>query len=242
MNYISRKKLKQEINKGAIKGQKKGLQSLMPEILVLLVFAVLVLNTMLFFSYYKYFTVKQNSMRPLLNNYENSNISDGVFVNVRAKFTVGDVVVINQGQNIIKRIIGMPGDKIAVTDRINDNNELEFVILRIAAGTLSPYTMEENYLSEEAKTTGMQTAYQEFVVLLSKTPYNKKTQVNDITYLVLGDNEVFYLGDNRKVSEDSSNHGAADISKVVGKVEIIVKKEQNMLYHILCYLLGFKKV
>ena len=51
---------------------------------------------------------------------------------------------------------------------------------------------------------------------------------------------LFYLGDNRGSSRDCSEYGPALKENIIGRVDIIVPRQQNMLFHIFEYLLGLK--
>ena len=130
--------------------------------------------------------VKQSSMEP--NFYEN----DYLFVS-KQSYTFsepkrGDVVVVHSSllrengdeKLLIKRIIGLPGDKIDISDgKVYINGE----------------ELVEDY-TKEGYTTG------------------------DVDGLVVPKDEVFCMGDNRRVSIDSRapEVGCIDMDAVVGKV------------------------
>lgn len=130
--------------------------------------------------------VKQSSMEP--NFYEN----DYLFVS-KQSYTFsepkrGDVVVVHSSllrengdeKLLIKRVIGLPGDKIDISDgKVYINGE----------------ELVEDY-TKEGYTTG------------------------DVDGLVVPENKVFCMGDNRRVSIDSRapEVGCIDMDEVVGKV------------------------
>lgn len=108
------------------------------------------------------------------------------------KFQSGDVVVFrypkNPSQFFIKRVIGLPGEKVEIKSGqilIYNQNNPEGKILD-----------ESAYLSKNVKTA---TALDDFVITLS-------------------DNEYFVMGDNRMYSSDSRVWGPVPSSDVMGKV------------------------
>lgn len=215
--------------------KQSSIWNLMPEIFLVCIFALLLVVSALFFSNHKYYQVNQTSMQPLFNNYQNPNIKDGVFVLVNSKVEVGDIIVVKFGESsIIKRLLATGGDKIAI---VEDANTQEYFVQRIKKGATAPYTLQEPYVKNPLN---MQIVYNSFQNLLENNP-NAQT-INGVTYLALQEDEIFYLGDNRGQSYDSSNYGPGKLDHVVGKVDVVIWQEQNVLFHILQYVFGFKSV
>jgi signal peptidase I len=216
----------------------KSFLTYLPEILLVVIFALVLCFSSLFFSSHKYYEVDQFSMQPLLNNYgTDSDTKDGVFVLADSKVEVGDIIVINyKDSTIIKRLIATGGDRIAIAKK-NTSTGVEYVVQRIAKGSVTPYVLVEPYLQ---KGLGMADTYTNFKNYLEQTA-NKET-INGVTYIVLEEDEIFYLGDNRGKSYDSSNYGPGKFEDIVGKVKVIVWKQQNMLFHIIQYVFGFREV
>lgn len=241
---IEQKKRMQLSDNQYFRQQKQaGLAKILPELLLFFVFFIVLIVSITFFANFKYYEIKQVSMQPLFNNYENSEISDGVFVRLGSSFEVGDVVVLHhQDSTLIKRVIATGGDKITIVKKQFSDRD-EYVVQRIAKGTTVPYALYEDYLKDDEE--GMRKTYNAFESFI-KNP-NLQTQTTEdsygtTTYLVLAEDEIFYLGDNRGNSLDSSKIGPAKNSDVVGKVEVVVWKEQNYLFNILAYMLGFKNI
>lgn len=202
-----------------------------------------------FFATYSYYTVQGPSMQPLLNNYTSqeliSGTSDGVYVNTTVKPMVGDIVVVHrpneQVKFVIKRLMAVGGDKIAIKEVVlADGITKRYEVLRIPKGNTTPYVVVENYVREENKVVGMKSVYENFQELMQTQP--NKQVIDNTVFLVLQEDEIFYMGDNRGNSRDCSEYGPVKAENLVGRVDIIVEKEQNMLFHIIQYLLGFKTI
>ncbi len=64
------------------------------------------------------------SMLPTLNNYEDHSKKDYVYINKFSSYSHGDIIVINNpeetdNKSVIKRVIAMEGDKIAIVKKNN---------------------------------------------------------------------------------------------------------------------------
>lgn len=112
----------------------------------------------------------------------------------------GDVVVIrypnDRTQFFIKRIIGLPGEKISI-----DNGQVVIVNDSAPAGV----TLQEEYLPSQGLTF----------------PHNTSL-VGGQKSIVLKSNEYFLMGDNRLASSDSRDWGPLPQSDIVGKVFVRV--------------------
>ncbi len=171
------------------------------------------------FSVVEPYRVPTGSMIPTLM------IGDYIFVNkmaygFRFPFTTfcpfgrsipkrGDVVVfkfpLDNQINYVKRIIGVPGDKIAITG--------ESVIRNGKVVTTAPYTgkySEEGYHYRSEGLRNYSVRYD------PDMPY--RTDFQEIT---LKENTYFVLGDNRDYSYDSRFWGTVKRDNILGRVELI---------------------
>lgn len=222
---------------------------ILPDLVLAGAFFLCLTMSVVFLLSYSYYTVQHTSMQPLLNNYTSeqlaNGVSDGVYINTRAKAEVGDVIVIKNQfdpnvDTVVKRLIALGGDKIAIRSVTLPNNSVRYDLLRIPKGNQTPYIMVENYVSEHIRVSGMERVYNNFNGYLENE--TNKEEINGVTYLVLEDDEIFYLGDNRGSSRDCSEYGPAKLENIIGRVDVIVPRQQNMLFHIFEYIFGFKNV
>lgn len=157
--------------------------------------------------------VTGTSMQPTYNKISGDK-HDLVYVNkYDNSLGYGDTVVIETaGGPIIKRIIGMTGDTFDVVFhdgeyKLEKNGEvLEEDYIYVTTSALVP-TYAKN---------GMNAMADRWVDLKD----THSDLFNAEGKLVVGENKVFALGDNRKVSLDSSTYGTFDMAQVSGKVEI----------------------
>ncbi|HEX7586416.1 MAG TPA: signal peptidase I [Patescibacteria group bacterium] len=182
-----------------------GIGGFLLEIIKVIILAFVIIVPIRVFLFQPFF-VQGASMEP---NFEDSNYlivnelgykKTSFDLNGKSLFTVdsfkklqgGDVVVFrypkNPSQFFIKRVIGLPGEKVEIKSGqilIYNQNNPEGKILD-----------ESAYLSKNVKTA---TALDDFVITLS-------------------DNEYFVMGDNRMYSSDSRVWGPVPSSDVMGKV------------------------
>lgn len=167
------------------------------------------------------------SMQPTLNaewSDKSTGKKDIVYVNKYDRdFEYGDIVVINAEEgrdHIIKRVIGVAGDEIDVV--IADNGEYKLEI--------NGKIIEEDYLKidysriESFEKDGNYMLYQKFHAMKINFPQLFQTRtVNGeiVEKLVVPEGEIFALGDNRHVSQDSTHYGTFEYSQIDGIVEEI---------------------
>lgn len=110
-----------------------------------------------------------------------------------------DIIVFEapEGKDYIKRVIGLPGDKIAYDqDTLYINGK--------------PY--KEPYLDEYKKS------------LVDGGPLTESFTLEDIAEInqeTVPEGHLFVLGDNRRYSKDSRHIGAVPMDKVLGKTDIV---------------------
>ncbi|MBQ9791348.1 MAG: signal peptidase I [Clostridia bacterium] len=194
---------------------------------------IIALIYLLFCNMYLVRMVDETSMQPLLN--ENGTDNDIVYVNKWYKeIAYGDIVVLEDEKSIIKRVLGLPGDTIDILPNPDKNNAL--MIYRNNEFIDEPYIkLDANQLDP----TGMYKAHLNFNAYKSEHP-EKLVEINGRLQYKLAENEIFLVGDNRHVSEDSIIKGAYDITKVIGIVDYIQQDNENNLGIMCDYIFTFE--
>lgn len=159
------------------------------------------------------------SMQPTLNAISVKK-SDTAYINKFDKdYKYGDIVVIEgNGKTIIKRVIGLEGDVIDVV-KVNGVYYME----RNGEVLQEDYILiEDSPLVPTYSQNGMDYMYHNhWLTLLEEKPELFIKDGENAGKLLVGENQIFVLGDNRRVSLDSSINGPYELSKVQGIVENI---------------------
>ena len=142
-------------------------------------------------------------------------IGDRIFVQLapRANPQRGDVIAfhypVDRSQTFIKRVIGMPGDRIRIADKVVYRNgvALQEPYIRHKAGY--PDSYRDNFPSAEAT-----------ALLLPAAEAMLKTNVVDGEVVVPADS-YFVLGDNRDNSLDSRYWGFVSFQDFIGKPVLV---------------------
>ncbi|MGN1227044.1 MAG: signal peptidase I [Christensenellales bacterium] len=158
------------------------------------------------------------SMYPTLNAGE---VDDVVAIKKGANFTYGDIVTAKSDRkdsegnyiSVIKRVIALEGDYVDVI--YNDEDEL---IIK-----LNSEELDEPYIQNKATKQDNPVAYLNWQEYKS-TVGSKYVEGQG---LLLGKDEVFLMGDNRIVSNDSTIMGPFKINDVQGKVDFKFSKGEN---------------
>ena len=112
-----------------------------------------------------------------------------------------------------------------------------------------PVLLEEEYLYAGITNPTLQNemlanniyTYQEFLTSPETAPklleYVHNGQI--VKLLPIAEDEVFILGDNRKVSQDSSSYGAVALSSIQGKVDYIFETTTPTILIALKQIFGF---
>ena len=188
--------------------------SFLLEMAILIIF-ILFIRTYVF----QLFRVSGPSMCPTLNQFETGcEYGNGEFIfvnefvyNFLDKPKRGEIVVFEDkdlGKNLIKRIIGIPGDKVEVTDG---------KVYRTNANSREKIQLQEPYLS--AKNQGMtRSSKKEFLV-----PEGK--------YLLFGDNRLESLDSRLCFAHGCNDHNSPfiDLEDIKGRAEFTIWPNQRKL-------------
>ena len=180
--------------------------------------------------------VKGYSMLPTLNStVESSDIAgDTIYANPHAEIALNDIVVASPSwhdQLIIKRLVGLPGNKIQIIDigetyelYVNDNL-LYSRNKYLEDGTIDYY--------------GTFLYYQNYISFLSNENFSSivKKPENAEPYIELGDDEYFLMGDNWGYTLDSLRMGPVSRKEIVSKTCLIIEYGKNITWETTQYIL-----
>lgn len=154
---------------------------------VLALFIVLVLRGFLLIP----LQVRGNSMKETLHQ------NDTLVMEKISRIKRFNIVVFTQadGSSLIKRVIGLPGEKIAVkNDRLYINDRY----------------VHESFLKEDKKED------------TSDIPFTSDFSLKELTGQVrLKKDEYFVMGDNRRLSKDSRTFGPIQAQEIIGKARFV---------------------
>lgn len=127
----------------------------------------------------------------------------------------GDVVVFrypgNETINYVKRVVGLPGDRIAIQNKKLVINEVEAEYWPLSNEIIRDLPANEYYSAFEEKALGSRR-------LVIKSRAN---QMEDFGPVVVPPGHIFVLGDNRDSSDDSRYWGAVPVRNLEGRVVMI---------------------
>jgi len=203
--------------------------------LLFLAFVLLTILSVAFSYIYTLSTVYGPSMQPTLNETGRDN-SDTVYINRESEIRHSDIIVIEkETYYVIKRVIALPGDTVDIIEDENWDGVNENLRYRVMLN--GELLDESSYLNFALDTTNLDDHYSSFSAY--KTLHISR--VNPDGSITIGANEIFIMGDNRKNSEDSSVNGPYDLSKMLGRVEIIIKYNTGVLEHYNQKIIGMIK-
>ncbi|RVU85650.1 signal peptidase I [Leucothrix sargassi] len=128
----------------------------------------------------------------------------------------GDIVVFSSeksGKRLIKRLVGLPGDTIQVT---NDQLVINGVYANYKKLPLNDPRIPEKAPDRDNGFYALESAadMDEHVVLIDPTKYN---EYRNIPPTVVPEDHYFFMGDNRDNSADSRTYGTSPRSELMGR-------------------------
>ena len=163
--------------------------------------------------------VRGYSMQPTLNvNVTNPDQNgDTIYINKVRSLERNDIVVANvkwwAKGSIIKRLVGMPGDKIEIRD------------LGPEYGLFVNESLVYNYEKNEITKTHFED-YIDFINHNNRygvdTTNNVGTTESGNKCIILNDDEYFLMGDNWEASDDCLKYGPVKSHNIVGRVELVI--------------------
>lgn len=199
------------------------------------VILIAICGIIIFFNVtHEYHTVCGSSMTPTLNN---ESSTDGVFVNRIKHYTRGDIIVARSGEVdtqtgeekiIIKRLIAIGGDKLAIRE-IDGYNR----IVIIYNDSDEEKVLEEPYLSGYSVNFDLKERFYNMVK-------ERDLSLDSQGFITIAGDDLFFLGDNRRVSKDCSIYGPKSKKNVIGSVDFIAYGNTHIYWQVIKQVFGGK--
>ena len=183
--------------------------------------------------------VRGYSMQPTLNADAPSQGEewDYVYINQIRSFKINDILVAKVewfSYSIIKRLVGCPGDKIEIRDLGS--------VYGLYVNGEQLYTKEKTDVTAHNLAGGTNQYYQKYLDFINLNneenfPNNVGTTSEGNKCIVLNAGEYFLMGDNWGETTDCLSHGPIKKSQIIGKVDLIVKHNQDSNKEFIIYLL-----
>lgn len=193
---------------------------------------------------FRFYTVSGTSMKPTLNpDVNGSGFQDGVYVSTNFDLDYGDIIVLyrpddteHRQNTIIKRVIATEGDYVTIK-MVDTSQGQRYKVFVQRAGSDQIEMLEEEYIYTGGLDwstnlsprldieTGVLYEPRFYATFLqgANTEFDNKYVLEDGSlYYKVGEDQVFFLGDNRLVSSDARVYGCADVDDVVGEVVVVI--------------------
>ncbi len=194
--------------------------------LIFVICLIFFVPNVIFYSCFCSLKVLGVSMKPTLNKnlaegmsneeYSRSIYQDMVIISKFDKGDVGDIVVVQKnGSYIVKRLIAKGGQKVTLK-KVAGTNLYEYYVDGVRLS--EPY-IAENYLEMG-----------DIYFLTFRTIATEKG--TEEASLTVPEGQIFVLGDNRGVSEDSHIYGCLDEENIFGKAVVYYSYDTNFFKYV----------
>lgn len=187
-----------------------------------------------------FFYVKHN-LYPVMGTCMIPNIEPegrAVFVDLDADYERGDILVAynNFNSRMCKRVVALGGDKFGVI--FNSQTGFYDVVLW-KNGEEAPEVLHEEYLIDKSLNYYLHDNLYNWY-LQYKTFEDVEFEGQTYQFLVVPEDSIFMIGDNRKDSYDCADYGPLKAKYVMGKVDLIVKEDAFHVLDVMAYLIGLR--
>ena len=177
---------------------------------------------------------------------QTSSVQDGVYVVPTKDIDYEDIIILEnmfeEKKTIIKRALAFEGDYITIAKVENEEGMMVFRLMRVKSGHSEVEVLPEKYIKSEwewatyyspaeaqmpqdSQTTNI--VYEiDFYETFSFGDYQERifnVDGRDVKFFKVPEGELFYLGDNRTQSRDSTEEGTASVEHLLGKTVRIVR-------------------
>jgi len=139
----------------------------------------------------------------------------------------GDIVVFyspQDGKRLIKRVIGLPGDKVAMY-----KNHLFINGTAIEYRAINPDTMDEDIFKQRSGNLLLIEKLDKASHAVMLTP--SRPSLHSFEPITISEGKYFMMGDNRDNSADSRFFGFVDRGKIVGRAITVVISRDGSIFH-----------
>ena len=202
----------------------------------LLIYILILLFYATFCTIFIQVEIVGHSMQPTYNqklkeweDAESSIYKDIAFANRFDKGTNGDIVVINTKNDgaVIKRIIATGGQELTLRyASVNGFNAYYFYLKN--KDDAKEKLLEEEYILDRA---AMDYQYWE-IFRNENADFIINEDYGHHTTILIPEGQVFVLGDNRKLSNDSSKYGPVNQEDILGKVVFSYAYNENIFVYL----------
>lgn len=174
------------------------------------------------------------------------SVQDGVYVVPTKDVDYEDIIILEnmfaEKSTIIKRVLAFEGDYVSIAKVENEEGMMVFRLMRVKSGHSDVEVLREEYIKSEwewatycspaeaqipqdSQTTNV--VYEiDFYETFSIGDYQQRifnVEGRDIKFFKVPEGELFYLGDNRTQSKDSTESGTVSTDHLMGKTVRIVR-------------------